>query len=115
MNAPPKMDVHEHTEHSVRISLGESDIRLKPDYRRTGELRPTSISFAWRWNDEAGEWALSTATVSGPIVKKDGSDGQNFGKTGYNDGFRGKLKDDIPQWVLDLLDAHTPTTIGTGR
>lgn len=114
-DGPQKLDVHEYVRHSTHVFFADNTLRLKPDYVRNGELRPTNLAVSWTWKSEEGAWSLESVTVSGPIIKKDGTDGRSRGKVSFTPGFNGVLKNDTPSWVVSLVEAHTPTTIDTGR
>jgi hypothetical protein len=104
-----KIDVRLHTTHRVAVKLDPGDERMPADYRK-GEFRPTYFGCEWTWRDDQG-WVLGTALLGGPMVKKDGTDSLNRGERRFGILRNGDF-DGAPQWVLDLVEAHTPTVIG---
>jgi hypothetical protein len=103
-----KVDVRVITRHDVYIDVDVPVSKvLRPMYKG-GLFRPTRLHLQWVASDGDG-WRLIQADLSGPMLKKDGSDGQNTG----NRRLVGVLADGaIPDWAMVLIDEHTPTVVG---
>jgi len=67
----------------VRVTATIADAEIRPvPYTRSGRRwRPTNIRITWGRTRENGgdwtQWGSSGASVSGPVVRKDNSDGAN--------------------------------------
>jgi hypothetical protein len=96
------IDVSTFTHHRVRIDVADTGDLMAPDYRK-GEFRPAAVRIEWQSFDEGVSWRLSTVEVTGPMLKKDGTDSQNIGKRNFS-----MYADQVrPLWLQSLLDEHT--------
>lgn len=91
------------TQHSIRLRLGENAEVIKPDYKN-GQFRPERMII--RWANEGEGWRLNEVSVRGPMLKKDGSLSDAMSGERKFAGWGGKLRDDTPDWVRQIIDAH---------
>jgi hypothetical protein len=94
-------DISIYTRHTVSLRV-ISDERLNPDYSK-GEFRVQQVNLGWLF--ENGSWSLADCRVAGPMVKKDGSDGERVGKA----DFAAWRKREKPAWLVELIERYEAT------
>jgi hypothetical protein len=85
-NDPTRFEIYAHA--------GVEGADPLPAQYRSGEFRPARITVATSWTT-ARPVRLTFVTVSGPIVKRDGTNGQQRGKMGWGPS----NLDHAPEWV----------------
>lgn len=103
------MIAHTFDRHVVVFTELDPQESVPVDYSRSGRaFRPERLRMEWE-SAEGGPWGLVSATASGPVLKKDGTDSAATGKRNFQPSYRpGPLVDDTPAWVRELHDQHAP-------
>ena len=84
---------------SIRLDVIDAE-PLRPDYKN-GTFSPQGLHLKFfRAND--ADWSLSEweSKAYGPMLKKDGSLGQNTGEK--------RIAGDLPQWIHDAVETYRP-------
>ena len=71
-------------------------------------FRPDRVTFSWRWSPELDEWVLTSLTVSGPQIKKDGTDSVKTRSLPFIRN--GEVSGDTPLNLLRFVATLTPTS-----
>jgi hypothetical protein len=87
--------------YTISISRGTDDwddIERRHTAVKGRKIRPGQIvtDYTWHGFDDRGVWDHGTTTISGPVIRKDGSDGAIAGERYYG-------KSDLPEWAQNLV------------
>jgi hypothetical protein len=85
----------------------EGAVKLYDDYAYTGKkIQPFAATAEWKLRD--GAWTLYRVSVSGMVLKADGS----AGKTNtHREAYRyDEWSSDAPQWLKDAVEHAAPQT-----
>jgi hypothetical protein len=99
-------DVRFLTQHAAYVDLAENSERLKAEYKQ-GEFRPQQITLSWTRGGKGEPWHLTKARVSGSMLKKDGTPGQNTGDRDFSRTYGTTIEK--PTWLTQIIDRYTIT------
>ena len=75
--------------------------------KRYGSVRFRPMAVDIHYILEPVGWMPHDIVITGPQIKKDGTDGQTLITSEYNLSWM----DDAPQWLLDLAHANAPASV----
>lgn len=99
------------TRHTVSAHIENAEAMTGRQYTRMVRFSPARIEATWDRDDGAGPWVLYRVTVTGALLRADGtlSKSQQAGWSGQVDDL-GRLHDG-PDWVREFVHDHTPAPI----
>jgi hypothetical protein len=100
--------VQRQTEHQVRIELVGVTEGFDTQYGSAYQIRPIWLTLRWSF-DPVGGWKLTMARIRGPVLRKDGSDGQRSGTRDFER--EGALDETAPEWVRELAALYRPSGV----
>ncbi len=98
--------VHRATEHRVNLTVEDCQEQVQTKFGSETLMRPRFVSLRWSFDRGTG-WTLRAARLSGPNIRKDGSEGRVQGTRDYEEN--GDLVYDTPSWLRALADDYKPS------
>lgn len=105
MSAPATTVLEARTTVAIYLDVVGADPIVMPYSRIGATFHPTALRLSYvRTND--GPWQFDSGRVSGPAIRKDGSDGKNTSDITIwrQDATNSRL----PSWITDAIPAHQP-------
>jgi hypothetical protein len=97
--------VHRATEHRVNLTVVDCTEQIQTKFGSETLMRPEFVSLRWSFDRQKG-WELRAARLTGPNIRKDGSESRIKGSRDFEEN--GDLVYDTPSWLRALARDYEP-------